>query len=100
MKSFTTAKLKTQGKLDADSANKDEKEVDTKGKTYLQLLKEKRDYKRRRQKYRARNVHITRKTPTEVRNMKLLTGGHFYTLDIPYYHWEPHGRASSSSDDW
>lgn len=41
-------------------------EVETKGKTYLQLLKEKRDYKRRRQKYRARNVHITRRTPTEV----------------------------------
>lgn len=65
-----TAKLKTQAKLDADSVNSDEKEVDTKGKTYLQLLKEKRDYKRRRQKYRARNVHITRKTPTEVRKEK------------------------------
>ena len=60
------AQMKAQGKIEA-AAKKDEKEVDTRGKTYLQLLKEKRDYKRRRQKYRARNVHITRKTPTEVR---------------------------------
>lgn len=59
--------MKAQGKLEA-AAKKEEKEeeVDTRGKTYLQLLKEKRDYKRRRQKYRAKNVHITRKTPTEV----------------------------------
>lgn len=61
------AKLKIQAKSEALSAGKDEKEeVDTKGKTYLQLLKEKRDYKRRRQKYRAKNVHITRRTPTEI----------------------------------
>lgn len=53
--------------MEAASAKKDEeKEVDTRGKTYLQLLKEKRDYKRRRQKYRAKNVHVTRRTPTEV----------------------------------
>lgn len=56
-----------QAKLESSSSVKEEKEeVDTRGKTYLQLLKEKRDYKRRRQKYRARNVHITRRTPTEV----------------------------------
>ncbi len=62
-KSFT-AKLKSQAK--SETAEEEKVEVDTKGKTYLQLLKEKRDYKRRRQKYRAKNVHITRRTPTEV----------------------------------
>ena len=63
------AKLKAEGKLEASLAKREvsEKEVDTRGKTYLQLLKERRDYKRRRQKYRAKNVHITRRTPTEVR---------------------------------
>ena len=64
---FSSAQLKAQAKLEAASRKEDVKEVDTTGKTYLQLLKEKRDYKRRRQKYRAKNVHITRRTPTEVR---------------------------------
>lgn len=59
------AKLKSQAKSEAGTEEEKE-EVDTKGKTYLQLLKDKRDYKRRRQKYRAKNVHITRRTPTEV----------------------------------
>ena len=62
------AKLKVLGKMDAVKSNleaNERDEFDTKGKTYLQLLKERRDYKRRRQKYRAKNVHITRRTPTE-----------------------------------
>lgn len=59
------AKLKSQAKSETGTEEEKE-EVDTKGKTYLQLLKDKRDYKRRRQKYRAKNVHITRRTPTEV----------------------------------
>ena len=59
--------MKVEAKMEAASSQEvEEKEVDVKGKTYLQLLKEKRDYKRRRQKYRAKNVHITRRTPTEV----------------------------------
>ena len=40
-------------------------------KSYLQLMKEERDYRRRRQKYRARNVHITRRTPAEVSSIGL-----------------------------
>ncbi|XP_055964481.1 U11/U12 small nuclear ribonucleoprotein 48 kDa protein [Sorex fumeus] len=35
-------------------------------KSYLELLAEVRDYKRRRQSYRAKNVHITKKSYTEV----------------------------------
>jgi hypothetical protein len=35
-----------------------------KAKSELDKLQEQRDYKRRRQKYRAKNVHITKKTPT------------------------------------
>jgi len=35
-------------------------------KTALELLAEKRDYKRRRQTYRAKNTHITKRTPTQV----------------------------------
>ena len=32
----------------------------------LNQMKRERDYRRRRQKYRARNVHITRRTPAQV----------------------------------
>ncbi|XP_055359324.1 U11/U12 small nuclear ribonucleoprotein 48 kDa protein [Betta splendens] len=35
-------------------------------KTHLELMAEMRDYKRRRQSYRAKNVHITKKSYTEV----------------------------------
>jgi len=37
-----------------------------KPKSQLELMKEQRDYKRRRQSYRAKNVHITKKSYTEV----------------------------------
>ena len=37
-----------------------------KEKTYLERLAEERDFKRKRQSYRAKNVHVTRKTHTEV----------------------------------
>lgn len=36
-------------------------------KTHLELMAEMRDYKRRRQSYRAKNVHITKKSYTEVK---------------------------------
>ncbi|XP_057689423.1 U11/U12 small nuclear ribonucleoprotein 48 kDa protein-like [Corythoichthys intestinalis] len=35
-------------------------------KTHLELMAEMRDYKRRRQSYRAKNVHITKKSYTEI----------------------------------
>lgn len=35
-------------------------------KSHLEILAEMRDYKRRRQSYRAKNVHITKKSYTEV----------------------------------
>eukprot|EP00002_Diphylleia_rotans_P028044 TRINITY_DN5653_c0_g1_i1.p1 TRINITY_DN5653_c0_g1~~TRINITY_DN5653_c0_g1_i1.p1 ORF type:complete len:471 (+),score=101.84 TRINITY_DN5653_c0_g1_i1:873-2285(+) len=35
-------------------------------KTKEELLAEERDYKRRRQSYRAKNVHLTKRTPTQV----------------------------------
>lgn len=35
-------------------------------KSHLELIAEMRDYKRRRQSYRAKNVHITKKSYTEV----------------------------------
>ncbi|KAK2845153.1 hypothetical protein Q5P01_011812 [Channa striata] len=35
-------------------------------KTHLEMIAEMRDYKRRRQSYRAKNVHITKKSYTEV----------------------------------
>lgn len=37
-------------------------------KSHLEILAEMRDYKRRRQSYRAKNVHITKKSYTEVRS--------------------------------
>lgn len=39
---------------------------DEKPKSHLEMLAEMRDYKRRRQSYRAKNVHITKKSYTEV----------------------------------
>lgn len=38
-------------------------------KTKLELMAEMRDYKRRRQSYRAKNVHITKKSYTEVNEL-------------------------------
>eukprot|EP00005_Dracoamoeba_jomungandri_P013457 CAMPEP_0174275076 /NCGR_PEP_ID=MMETSP0439-20130205/59630_1 /TAXON_ID=0 /ORGANISM="Stereomyxa ramosa, Strain Chinc5" /LENGTH=214 /DNA_ID=CAMNT_0015367151 /DNA_START=437 /DNA_END=1080 /DNA_ORIENTATION=- len=35
-------------------------------KSQLEVLKEQRDYKRRRQKYRAKNVHLTKRSPIQV----------------------------------
>lgn len=35
-------------------------------KSHLELLAEQRDYKRRRMKYRAKNVHITKRTPVQI----------------------------------
>lgn len=46
-------------------------------KTHLELMAEMRDYKRRRQSYRAKNVHITKKSYTEVMASSLTSGGHF-----------------------
>ena len=37
-----------------------------KGKSALELMQEQRDYKRRRQRYRARNTHLTKRRPAEV----------------------------------
>ena len=38
-----------------------------KGKQWvLKRMKQERDYKRRRRKYRAKNAHITRRTPAQV----------------------------------
>jgi hypothetical protein len=36
-------------------------------KTRAQLLADERDYRRRTKKYRARNVHITKRSPVQVR---------------------------------
>ncbi|CAJ1063104.1 U11/U12 small nuclear ribonucleoprotein 48 kDa protein isoform X1 [Xyrichtys novacula] len=44
--------------------NKDDEQNEP--KTHLELMAEMRDYKRRRQSYRAKNVHITKKSYTEV----------------------------------
>src|SRR5689334_621071 len=52
------------------------RQTDNRPKTQLELLEEQRDYKRRRQKYRARNVHITKRTPIMVRNI-LVPNLHF-----------------------
>ncbi|XP_061675600.1 U11/U12 small nuclear ribonucleoprotein 48 kDa protein [Syngnathoides biaculeatus] len=66
-----------QEKADAATPGNDELYVDlvsklkkaeqqSEPKTHLELMAEMRDYKRRRQSYRAKNVHITKKSYTEV----------------------------------
>ena len=39
-------------------------------KTREELLAEQRDYKRRRKSYRAKNIKITQRTPTQVKDRK------------------------------
>ncbi|XP_077430900.1 U11/U12 small nuclear ribonucleoprotein 48 kDa protein [Vanacampus margaritifer] len=65
-----------QEKADAASGNEElyvdlvsklkKAEQQNEPKTHLELMAEMRDYKRRRQSYRAKNVHITKKSYTEV----------------------------------
>lgn len=45
-------------------------------KTHLELMAEMRDYKRRRQSYRAKNVHITKKSYTEVLHTQMFKSLH------------------------
>ncbi|XP_017569862.1 U11/U12 small nuclear ribonucleoprotein 48 kDa protein isoform X1 [Pygocentrus nattereri] len=53
--------------LYVDLVSKLNKDEDQSGpKSHLEVLAEMRDYKRRRQSYRAKNVHITKKSYTEV----------------------------------
>ncbi|KAG7454896.1 hypothetical protein JOB18_041198 [Solea senegalensis] len=65
------------GRQEAEASNNDDLYVDlvsklrrddgqNQPKTHLELMAEMRDYKRRRQSYRAKNVHITKKSYTEV----------------------------------
>ena len=55
------AKLKQQAKEESEKS-----EGGRGGKVSLHQMKKERDYRRRRQTYRARNVHITRRTPAQV----------------------------------
>ncbi|KAM9163402.1 U11/U12 small nuclear ribonucleoprotein 48 kDa protein isoform 2-T2 [Pangshura tecta] len=52
-------------------------------KSHLEILAEMRDYKRRRQSYRAKNVHITKKSYTEV--IRDVIGVHMEELSS---HWQ------------
>ncbi len=57
----------TQG-LDIDLFAVSQQDASSSGtKTRAQLLAEERDYRRRTKKYRARNVHITKRSPIQVR---------------------------------
>ncbi|XP_076795277.1 U11/U12 small nuclear ribonucleoprotein 48 kDa protein isoform X3 [Arvicanthis niloticus] len=63
-------------------------------KSYLEILAEVRDYKRRRQSYRAKNVHITKKSYTEV--IRDVIKVHMEELSN---HWqEEQGRAEDGAE--
>ncbi|XP_022083342.1 U11/U12 small nuclear ribonucleoprotein 48 kDa protein-like isoform X2 [Acanthaster planci] len=71
-----------------------------KPKTRLEILAEMRDYKRRRQSYRAKNVHITRRSQTEI--MREVIEAQMNELqqalqgdDRSVQNSEPRGRSSS-----
>ena len=59
------AKLKQRAMEESEGLASEGKRVRGR-ETNLYQMKRERDYKRRRQKYRARNVHITRRTPAQV----------------------------------
>ncbi|CAB3978992.1 Hypothetical predicted protein [Paramuricea clavata] len=66
---ITSSKRKAERDLESDLSESplDSKEtISGNLKSELELLAEKRDYKRRRQSYRAKNVHITKRTPIEI----------------------------------
>ncbi|XP_064652526.1 U11/U12 small nuclear ribonucleoprotein 48 kDa protein-like [Lineus longissimus] len=52
--------------LDRKGWEKKKEESDNKNKSFVEQLAEKRDQRRRRQTYRAKNVHITSKSHTEI----------------------------------
>lgn len=58
---------------------------DDKPKSQLEILAEMRDYKRRRQSYRAKNVHITKKSYTEVYILFHFSISKMIYLDFPYF---------------
>ncbi|XP_069586790.1 U11/U12 small nuclear ribonucleoprotein 48 kDa protein [Ranitomeya imitator] len=62
-------------------------------KSHLEIIAEMRDYKRRRQSYRAKNVHITKKSYTEI--MRDVINVHMEELSNKW-HDEVHDEASSS----
>nr|XP_003219857.1 PREDICTED: U11/U12 small nuclear ribonucleoprotein 48 kDa protein [Anolis carolinensis] len=63
-------------------------------KSHLEILAEMRDYKRRRQSYRAKNVHITKKSYTEV--IRDVIGVHMEELAT---HWQEENRDTEACDD-
>ncbi|NWJ02625.1 SNR48 protein, partial [Crypturellus undulatus] len=60
-------------------------------KSHLEILAEMRDYKRRRQSYRAKNVHITKKSYTEV--IRDVIGVHMEELS---HHWQEENRLDNA----
>nr|XP_058940266.1 U11/U12 small nuclear ribonucleoprotein 48 kDa protein-like [Pocillopora verrucosa] len=63
-------------------------------KTHFEVLAEQRDYKRRRQSYRAKNVHITKRSAVEV--MRDLIETQMHVLEMQYK--EEHGITGNNSD--
>lgn len=63
-------------------------------KSRLEILAEMRDYKRRRQSYRAKNVHITKKSYTEV--IRDVIGVHMEELAT---HWQEDSRTVEACED-
>ncbi|XP_026139495.1 U11/U12 small nuclear ribonucleoprotein 48 kDa protein isoform X2 [Carassius auratus] len=61
-----SAKRESNEDLYVDLVAKLKKEEQSGPKSHLEVLAEMRDYRRRRQSYRAKNVHITKKSYTEV----------------------------------
>lgn len=56
-------------------------------KSRAQLLAEERDYRRRRKKYRAKNVHLTKRTPTQVRSpTALMVRRVCFPLRVTFFH--------------
>ncbi|KAJ8020248.1 U11/U12 small nuclear ribonucleoprotein 48 kDa protein [Holothuria leucospilota] len=67
--SSSSSKLISEVVEDLDSsggAKKEKGTVRTKTMSRLEMLKQMRDYKRRRQSYRAKNVHITKRSQTDI----------------------------------
>jgi len=79
----------------ASDPNNDKDAADGQPKSRFEVLAEQRDYKRRRQSYRAKNVHITKRSAVEV--MRDLIETQMQVLEMQYK--EEHGIGDKNPDE-
>ncbi|KAL9962394.1 hypothetical protein ACROYT_G031494 [Oculina patagonica] len=81
--------------LEGASDANDSKDTEDQPKSRFEVLAEQRDYKRRRQSYRAKNVHITKRSAVEVMRDLIETQMHVLETQLR----EEHGISGNNSNE-